>query len=243
MRHRPTGEATGCSRTRRAPPVILISGPSPPRRCREKVAGTRFNETDGRLSPDGRWMAYVSDESGQADVYAMPWPQGARVRVSFAGLQRVRAGAATGARCSLSACGSCAPICQGRPHSRRRARRSTRPVYVTSMSRTGGRVDCAAARPCIIHAVGSHRRLDASPACGTMTSNRIGRLEAIWVKRAHRGPMDPVQEAELDVERGLVGSVDCSRRRQVTLLERESWERLMRDLHATVDRRPAAPIC
>ena len=68
-----------------------------------------------------------------------------------------------------------------------------------------------------------------------MTSDRIGRLEAIWVKRAHRGPMDPVQEAQLDVERGLVGSVDRSRRRQVTLLERESWERLMRDLHATVD--------
>ena len=60
--------------------------------AREKVAGTRFNETDGRLSPDGRWMAYVSDESGQADVYATPWPTGARVRVSFAGGTRPRWG-------------------------------------------------------------------------------------------------------------------------------------------------------
>jgi Tol biopolymer transport system component len=60
--------------------------------AREKVAGTRFNETDGRLSSDGRWMAYVSDESGQADVYATPWPQGARVRVSFAGGTRPRWG-------------------------------------------------------------------------------------------------------------------------------------------------------
>jgi MOSC domain-containing protein YiiM len=60
---------------------------------------------------------------------------------------------------------------------------------------------------------------------------RDGRLEAIWIKRAHRGPMDPVQTAELDVERGLVDSVDRSRRRQVTLLEAESWERLMRELH------------
>ena len=64
-----------------------------------------------------------------------------------------------------------------------------------------------------------------------------GRLEAIWIKRAHRGPMDPVQEAELDVERGLVGNVDRSRRRQVTLLEAERWARLMRELHAEIDPR------
>jgi MOSC domain-containing protein YiiM len=65
-----------------------------------------------------------------------------------------------------------------------------------------------------------------------------GRLEAIWIKRAHRGAMDAAQTAELDLERGLVGSVDRSRRRQVTLLEAESWERLMGELHADLD--PAA---
>ena len=68
-----------------------------------------------------------------------------------------------------------------------------------------------------------------------MSEAKDGRLEAIFVKRAHRGPMDPVDSAEFEAGRGIVGNVDRSRRRQVTLLERESWERLMRDLHATVD--------
>jgi Tol biopolymer transport system component len=58
--------------------------------AREVIANTGFNETDGRLSPDGRWLAYVSDESGQPDVYASPFPRGARVRVSFAGGTRPR---------------------------------------------------------------------------------------------------------------------------------------------------------
>jgi uncharacterized protein YcbX len=62
-----------------------------------------------------------------------------------------------------------------------------------------------------------------------------GRLEAIWLKRAHRGPMDAMSEAELDIERGLVGSVDRSRRRQVTLLEAESWTQLMRELDGEVN--------
>ena len=47
--------------------------------------------------------------------------------------------------------------------------------------------------------------------------------------------MDAVQDAQLDTERGLVGSVDRSRRRQVTLMEAEQWARLMRELSADVD--------
>jgi MOSC domain-containing protein YiiM len=50
--------------------------------------------------------------------------------------------------------------------------------------------------------------------------------------------MDPVDEAQLEEGRGLAGNVDRSRRRQVTLIEREVWENLMSTLGGDVD--PAA---
>jgi eukaryotic-like serine/threonine-protein kinase len=33
-----------------------------------------FNESQARLSPNGRWLAYVSDESGREQVYVTPFP-------------------------------------------------------------------------------------------------------------------------------------------------------------------------
>lgn len=73
---------------------------------------------------------------------------------------------------------------------------------------------------------------------GTATPNAIramARIEKIWIKRAHRGPMDAVSEARLVAGKGLDGSVDRSRRRQVTLLSREVWERVTTELGAQLD--------
>jgi MOSC domain-containing protein YiiM len=57
-----------------------------------------------------------------------------------------------------------------------------------------------------------------------------GRLEAIWIKRAHRGKMDPVTEATAVAGQGLMGSVGRSSRRQVTIIEKERWESFQRSL-------------
>jgi serine/threonine-protein kinase len=37
---------------------------------------TPFNESVPRFSPDGRWLAYISDESGRYEVYVQPYPAG-----------------------------------------------------------------------------------------------------------------------------------------------------------------------
>jgi Tol biopolymer transport system component len=38
------------------------------------LIATPANEQEGRLSPDGRWLAYSSNESGRFDVYVRPFP-------------------------------------------------------------------------------------------------------------------------------------------------------------------------
>jgi len=47
---------------------------------------TPFNEGAGRFSPDGRWIAYASDESGRGEVYVSPFPNGGgKWQISTAG--------------------------------------------------------------------------------------------------------------------------------------------------------------
>jgi MOSC domain-containing protein YiiM len=60
----------------------------------------------------------------------------------------------------------------------------------------------------------------------------MGKLERIWIKRAHRGPVDAVDRAILEVGRGIRGNADQGRRRQVTLLDAARWSELMRELDA-----------
>ena len=50
------------------------------------VDNPRFTEYPGRLSPDGRWVAYTSDESGTNEIYVAPFPSGnGKWRISTAG--------------------------------------------------------------------------------------------------------------------------------------------------------------
>ena len=60
------------------------------------------------------------------------------------------------------------------------------------------------------------------------------RIEALWIKRARRGVMDPVDSAIAVAGKGLAGNAGFSRFRQVTLIEREAWEACMRETGGNV---------
>ncbi len=64
---------------------------------------------------------------------------------------------------------------------------------------------------------------------------RVGRINAIWIKRAKLGPMDPVRRAKLVGGEGLVGNADQGGRRQVTLVEAERWGEAMAELSGNLD--------
>ena len=38
------------------------------------VVQTNFDEQDAQFSPDGKWIAYQSDESGRVEIYVQPFP-------------------------------------------------------------------------------------------------------------------------------------------------------------------------
>jgi MOSC domain-containing protein YiiM len=66
----------------------------------------------------------------------------------------------------------------------------------------------------------------------------MARLEQIWIKRMHRGPMDAADHALLIAGRGIVGNASQGGRRQVTLLDIARWRELMQELN--VDLSPSA---
>jgi Tol biopolymer transport system component len=64
---------------------IMVMPPSGDRRPRPLIH-TRFSEAYPDFSPDGRWLAYSSDESGRPEVYVQPYPgPGPRQQVSANG--------------------------------------------------------------------------------------------------------------------------------------------------------------
>jgi MOSC domain-containing protein YiiM len=60
-----------------------------------------------------------------------------------------------------------------------------------------------------------------------MSDVGVGRVEAIWLKRAIRGPMDPAERATLFEDEGIEGDANRGRsQRQVTIIEREVFDRI-----------------
>ena len=53
---------------------VIPVGPNNSAEEGETLVQTEFNEGVAHLSPDDRWMAYISNESGQFDVYVRPFP-------------------------------------------------------------------------------------------------------------------------------------------------------------------------
>ena len=62
-----------------------------------------------------------------------------------------------------------------------------------------------------------------------------GRLEQIWTKRFHRGPMEPVSTARLHVGCGLADNADLGGKRQITLISRERWEIVTNAMDVVLD--------
>ena len=102
-----TGSATRSLRRRRRPPLRSSWSPDGRRLLYRQIGATTgqdvwvysaddrtltpflqssSNELSATFSPDGRWVAYVSDESGRAEVYVRPFPgPGTRSQVSIDG--------------------------------------------------------------------------------------------------------------------------------------------------------------
>jgi Tol biopolymer transport system component len=67
---------------------------------------SQFDKREVRFSPDGRYVAFVSNESGQAEAYVTPYPgPGARVRLSAEGARLLQWGRDSGTIYFVSAAG------------------------------------------------------------------------------------------------------------------------------------------
>lgn len=65
----------------------------------------------------------------------------------------------------------------------------------------------------------------------------MSQLEQIWIKRVHRGPMDPAPKATLVAGKGIVGNANQGGRRQVTIVSNKHWQEVTSPLGAAPDPR------
>jgi len=63
---------------------------------------SKFNERQGQFSADGKWIAYVSDESGSPQVYVQSFPTLTGKWQVSSGEEASRAGDAAEKNCSTS---------------------------------------------------------------------------------------------------------------------------------------------
>ena len=69
--------------------TLPLPGPGRP----SPLLQSPFDKKEVRFSPDGRFLAFISNESGQADVYVMPYPgPGERIRLSSGGARLLQWG-------------------------------------------------------------------------------------------------------------------------------------------------------
>lgn len=77
----------GASKTRDDLWVLPLTGDRKP----SPLVMTPFNDSQGQISPDGRWLAYRSAESGKYEVYVQPFPpSGGKWQISTAGGEEPR---------------------------------------------------------------------------------------------------------------------------------------------------------
>ena len=65
----------------------------------------------------------------------------------------------------------------------------------------------------------------------------MSELTQIWIKRMHKGPMDPAPKATVVAGKGLVGNANQGGKRQVTIVSNKKWEAVTAPLGATPDAR------
>jgi MOSC domain-containing protein YiiM len=65
----------------------------------------------------------------------------------------------------------------------------------------------------------------------------MSRLEQIWIKRMHRGPMDAAPRAQVKAGKGIVGNANQGGKRQVTIVSNKHWSDVTAPLGLTPDPR------